>query len=130
MGVVECCYILFIFLNIFIKVSEDVFWLMGIDLEVELILSVKLDGDFIEGEIIVLVKKFFDIIWGIFEGIDIYFSLDGNKVFICVGCGCYMLLMLLVNDYFNFEDWEGEVEFELFCMDMKCFIDVISFLMV
>lgn len=129
-GVVECRYILLIFFNVFIKVSEDVFWFIGIDLEVELIFSVKLEGEFMEGEIIVFVKKLFDIICGIFEGIDIYFLLDGSKVFICVGWGCYMFFILFVNDYLNLEDWEGEVEFELLCSDLKCFIDVMSFLMV
>lgn len=122
-GVVERCYILLILFNVFIKVSEGVLWLIGIDLEVEFIFSVKLEGDFVEGEIMVLVKKLFDICCGLFEGIEINFLFDGNKVLIWVGCGCYMLFILFVSDYLNLEDWEGELEFEVFGVNLKCFID-------
>ncbi|HAW76169.1 MAG TPA: DNA polymerase III subunit beta, partial [Alteromonas australica] len=56
-GAVERRHTLPILSNILIKVSEDALWLTGTDLEVELISSAKLEGDFTEGEITVPAKK-------------------------------------------------------------------------
>ena len=70
-GAVERRHTLPILSNVLIKVSEDALWLTGTDLEVELISSVKLEGEFTEGEITVPAKKLFDIIRGISEGTDI-----------------------------------------------------------
>jgi len=64
-GAVERRHTLPILSNVLIKVSEDALWLTGTDLEVELISSVKLEGEFTEGEITVPAKKLFDIIRGI-----------------------------------------------------------------
>ena len=100
-GAVERRHTLPILSNILIKVSEDALWLTGTDLEVELISSAKLDGDFTEGEITVPAKKLFDIIRGISEGTDIHFSLDGNKALIRAGRGRYTLSTLSANDYPN-----------------------------
>ena len=128
-GAVERRHTLPILSNVLIKVSEDALWLTGTDLEVELISSVKLEGEFTEGEITVPAKKLFDIIRGISEGTDIHFSLDGSKALIRAGRGRYTLSTLSANDYPNLEDWEGEVEFELSCSDLKRLIDATSFSM-
>ncbi|MEW9797859.1 DNA polymerase III subunit beta [Alteromonas sp. CYL-A6] len=128
-GAVERRHTLPILSNVLIKVSEDALWLTGTDLEVELISSVKLEGDYTEGEITVPAKKLFDIIRGLSEGTHIDFSLDGNKALIRAGRGRYTLSTLSANDYPNLEDWEGEVEFELSCSDVKRLIDSTAFSM-
>ncbi|WP_421133028.1 DNA polymerase III subunit beta [Alteromonas sp. A079] len=128
-GAVERRHTLPILSNVLIKVSEGALWLTGTDLEVELISSVKLEGDFTEGEITVPAKKLFDIIRGIADGTDIHFSLDGNKALLRAGRGRYTLSTLSASDYPNLEDWEGEVEFELTCSDLKRLIDSTSFSM-
>jgi DNA polymerase-3 subunit beta len=128
-GAVERRHTLPILSNVLIKVSEDSLWLTGTDLEVELISSVKLEGDFTEGEITVPAKKLFDICRGISDGTEINFSLDGNKAVIRAGRGRYSLSTLSANDYPNLEDWEGEVEFEVSCSDLKRLIDSTHFSM-
>lgn len=128
-GAVERRHTLPILSNVLIKVSEDALWLTGTDLEVELISSVKLEGEFEEGEITVPAKKLLDIIKGLSGNVEIQFSVDGNKALIRAGRGRYTLSTLSANDYPNLEDWESDVEFELSCSDVKRLIDSTSFSM-
>ncbi|WP_100644150.1 DNA polymerase III subunit beta [Alteromonas facilis] len=128
-GAVERRHTLPILSNVLIKVSEGALWFTGTDLEVELISSVGLDGDFIEGETTVPAKKLLDICRGLNEGNDIIFEVDGNKAIIRSGRGRYSLSTLSANDYPNLEDWEGEVEFEITRSDLKQLIDSTAFSM-
>lgn len=128
-GAVERRHTLPILSNVLIKVSEGSLWLTGTDLEVELISSIKLEGEYAEGEITVPAKKLFDICRGLSEGAQINFSLDGNKALIKAGRGRYTLSTLSATDYPNLEDWEGEVEFEVSCSDLKRLIDSTHFSM-
>ncbi|RDV24779.1 DNA polymerase III subunit beta [Alteromonas aestuariivivens] len=128
-GAVERRHTLPILSNVLIKVSEGALWLTGTDLEVELIASVQLEGDFAEGEITVPAKKLFDICRGLSDGASIDFSVDGNKALIRAGRGRYTLSTLSASDYPNLEDWEGEVEFEVSCSDLKRLIDSSHFSM-
>ena len=128
-GAVERRHTLPILSNVLIKVSEGALWLTGTDLEVELISSVKLEGDFAEGEITVPAKKLFDICRGLSEGTEINFSLDGNKALIRAGRGRYTLSTLSASDYPNLEDWEGELEFEVSGANLKRLIDSVQFSM-
>lgn len=128
-GAVERRHTLPILSNVLIKVSEGALWLTGTDLEVELISSVKLEGDFAEGEITVPAKKLFDICRGLSEGTEINFSLDGNKALIRAGRGRYTLSTLSASDYPNLEDWEGELEFEVSGSNLKRLIDSVQFSM-
>ncbi len=128
-GAVERRHTLPILSNVLIKVSEDALWLTGTDLEVELISSIKLEGEYTEGEITVPAKKLFDIIRGLADGTTIDFTVDGSKALIRAGRGRYTLSTLSANDYPNLEDWEGEVEFEISCSDLKRLIDSTAFSM-
>ncbi|MDO6474417.1 DNA polymerase III subunit beta [Alteromonas sp. 1_MG-2023] len=128
-GAVERRHTLPILSNVLIKVSEDALWLTGTDLEVELIASTRLEGEYEEGEITVPAKKLFDICRGIADGTDIQFSLDGSKALIRAGRGRYTLSTLSASDYPNLEDWEGEVEFELSSADIKRLINSTHFSM-
>ena len=128
-GAVERRHTLPILSNVLIKVSESALWLTGTDLEVELIASTQLEGDFEEGEITVPAKKLFDIIRGIADGTAITFSLDGSKALIRAGRGRYTLSTLSASDYPNLEDWEGEVEFEVSASDIKRLINSTHFSM-
>ncbi|MFS1702305.1 DNA polymerase III subunit beta [Aestuariibacter sp. GS-14] len=128
-GAVERRHTLPILSNVLIKVSEGALWLTGTDLEVELISSVKLEGDFAEGEITVPAKKLFDICRGLSEGSEINFSLDGNKALLRAGRGRYTLSTLSASDYPNLEDWEGELEFEVSGANLKRLIDSVQFSM-
>ncbi|WP_026376037.1 DNA polymerase III subunit beta [Aestuariibacter salexigens] len=128
-GAVERRHTLPILSNVLIKVSEGALWLTGTDLEVELISSVSLEGDYQEGEITVPAKKLFDIVRGLSEQSDIIFEVDANKAVVRAGRGRYTLSTLSASDYPNLEDWEGEVEFELSRADLKRLIDSTHFSM-
>ena len=128
-GAVERRHTLPILSNVLIKVSEGALWLTGTDLEVELIASTQLEGEFEEGEITVPAKKLFDIIRGIADGTSITFTLDTSKALIRAGRGRYTLSTLSAGDYPNLEDWEGEVEFEVSSSDIKRLINSTHFSM-
>ena len=128
-GAVERRHTLPILSNVLIKVSEGALWLTGTDLEVELISSVKLEGEFVEGEITVPAKKLLDICRGMSDGTELHFAVDGTKAVIRAGRGRYALSTLSADDYPNLEDWEGETEFEISCADFKRLIDSTHFSM-
>lgn len=128
-GAVERRHTLPILANVLMKVSEGALWLTGTDLEVELISSVKLEGDFVEGEITIPAKKLLDISRGLSEGAELHFSIDGAKAILRSGRGRYVLSTLSAADYPNLEDWEGETEFEISCADFKHLIDSTQFSM-
>ncbi|UAA38802.1 DNA polymerase III subunit beta [Paraneptunicella aestuarii] len=128
-GAVERRHTLPILSNVLIKVDGDLLWLTGTDLEVELISSIKLNGEFEQGEITVPAKKLVDICRSLRDGVDIEFSVDGSKAVIKSGRSKYTLSTLSADDYPNLEDWEGEVEFELAQKDLKRLIDSTHFAM-
>lgn len=128
-GAVERRHTLPILSNVLIKVDGDLLWLTGTDLEVELISSIKLNGDFEQGEITVPAKKLVDICRSLRDGVDIEFFVDGSKAVIKSGRSKYTLSTLSADDYPNLEDWEGEVEFELAQKDLKRLIDSTHFAM-
>ena len=128
-GAVERRHTLPILSNVLIKVSENALWLTGTDLEVELISSTMLEGEFAEGEITVPAKKLVDIVKGFNEGSDIQFIVDANKAIIKSGRSKYILSTLSADDYPNLEDWQGEVEFEISQSELKKLIESTQFSM-
>lgn len=128
-GAVEKRHTLPILSNVLIKVSEDTLWLTGTDLEVELISSVKLEGDHSEGEVTVPARKLLDIVRGLKESSEVKFSLDSEKVILKSGRSRYTLSSLSAEDYPNLEDWEGNVEFEISQGNLKSLIERTHFSM-
>lgn len=128
-GAVERRHTLPILANVLIRVSANKLWLTGTDLEVELISSQELEGDFTEGEITVPAKKLVDICKSLRDESAVEFSVDGTKALIKSGRSRYTLSTLPAEDYPNLEDWEGEVEFEIAQKDLKRLIDSTHFAM-
>ena len=112
-GAVEKRHTLPILSNVLIKVENGSLWLTGTDLEVELISSTALGGDFVDGEVTVPARKLFDICRSLSSEASIEFTVDGNKVLVKSGRSRYTLSTLPADDYPNLEDWEGEIEFEI-----------------
>jgi DNA polymerase-3 subunit beta len=128
-GAVEKRSTLPILSNVLIKVSEGTLWLTGTDLEVELISSVKLEGEFSEGEITVPARKLLDIVRGLKDASEIKFTVDETKVLLKSGRSRYTLSMLSAKDYPNLDEWEGSVEFELSQKNLKRLIERTHFSM-
>ncbi len=128
-GAVERRHTLPILSNVLIRVSAEKLWLTGTDLEVELISSEDLDGDFVEGEITVPAKKLVDICRSLRDESKVQFSVEGTKAIIKSGRSRYTLSTLPAEDYPNLEDWDGEVEFEIAQKDLKRLIDSTHFAM-
>ena len=128
-GAVERRHTLPILSNVLIKVSDNALWLTGTDLEVELISSMQLEGEVVDGEITVPAKKLFDICRSLNDGSNVEFLLDGNKALIKSGRSKYSLATLPASDYPNLEDWQGEVEFEISQASLKRLIDSTHFAM-
>lgn len=119
-----------IFGNLLLQVVDGTLLLIGIDFEMEMVVRVVLVQLYELGVMIVLVCKFFDICCGLFEGVEIVVQLEGERMLVCFGCSRFLLFILLVVDFSNFDDWQSEVEFILLQVTMKCLIEVIQFFMV
>ena len=128
-GAVEKRHTLPILSNILMKVEEGKLWLTGTDLEVELISSVALNGDHIDGEITVPAKKLFDICRSLLPDTRIEFTVDKSKVVIKCGRSKYTLSSLPADDYPNLEDWQGEIEFEIPQKNLRSLIENTHFSM-
>lgn len=128
-GAVERRHTLPILSNILLKVDDGSLWLTGTDLEVELISSLSLEGEFVEGETTVPAKKLFDIVRSLRDDNVIEFSVSGNKAVIKSGRSKYSLSTLSADDFPNLEDWEGEIEFELAQATVKGLIENTHFSM-
>lgn len=128
-GAVERRHTLPILSNVLLKVSEDALWLTGTDLEVELISSVKLEGDFTNGEITVPAKKLFDICRSLKPDSQIEFSVEENKAVLKSGRSKYSLAVLSAEDFPNLEDWEGQIEFEITHQQVRSLIEDTHFSM-
>jgi len=128
-GAVERRHTLPILSNVLIRVSDQKLWLTGTDLEVELISSEMLEGDFVEGEITVPAKKLFDICRSLKDNSELQFVVDGPKAIIKSGRSRYTLSTLPAEEYPNLEEWDGEVEFEIAQKDLKRLIDSTHFAM-
>lgn len=128
-GAVERRHTLPILSNVLIKVEDGFLWLTGTDLEVELISSVKLEGDVEDGEVTVPAKKLFDICRSLSNEATVKFVNDGNKVVLKSGRSKYSLSTLPAEDYPNLEDWEGEIEFELSQKNLRSLIENTHFSM-
>lgn len=96
---------LLIFGNLFFQVVDGMFFLIGIDFEMEMVVCVMFFQLYESGVIIVLVWKFFDICCGLLEGVEIVVQLEGDWMLVCFGCSCFLLFMLFVVDFLNFDDW-------------------------
>lgn len=128
-GAVEKRHTLPILSNILMKVDEGKLWLTGTDLEVELISSVSLNGDYTEGEITVPAKKIFDICRSLLPDTRIDFTVDKSKVLLKCGRSKYTLASLPADDYPNLEDWQGEIEFEISQKNLRSLIEDTHFSM-
>ena len=128
-GAVEKRHTLPILSNVLMKVDEGKLWLTGTDLEVELISSIALSGDFENGEITVPAKKLFDICRSLSPETQIEFLVDKSKVLIRSGRSKYTLSSLPADDYPNLEDWKGEIEFEISQKNLRSLIENTHFSM-
>ncbi|MCC2607216.1 DNA polymerase III subunit beta [Planctobacterium marinum] len=128
-GAVEKRHTLPILSNVLIKVENGSLWLTGTDLEVELISSTALGGDFVDGEVTVPARKLFDICRSLSSEASIEFTVDGNKVLVKSGRSRYTLSTLPADDYPNLEDWEGEIEFEMSQKNLRSLIEKTHFSM-
>ncbi len=128
-GAVERRHTLPILSNILLKVEDGALWLTGTDLEVELISSIPLSGEFEDGEVTVPAKKFFDIVRSLKDDSEVVFSVSDTKAVLKSGRSRYSLSTLAAEDFPNLEDWEGEIEFEIDQRDLKHLIDSTHFSM-
>ncbi|WP_070970185.1 DNA polymerase III subunit beta [Vibrio sonorensis] len=115
--------------NLLIKVEEGQLSLTATDLEVELISSVQLEGDFEAGNITVPSRKFLDICRGLPDEAIITFVLEGDRVQVRSGRSRFSLSTLPANDFPNIEDWQSEVNIELTQGELRGLIEKTQFSM-
>ncbi|MBQ78391.1 MAG: DNA polymerase III subunit beta [Cellvibrionales bacterium] len=99
-GAVERRQTMPILANLLIRVSGDVLYITGTDLEVELSATItpitKADSD---GDITIPARKFVDICKSLPDGCDISFELDAGKAIVKSGRSRYSLVTLPATDF-------------------------------
>ena len=99
-GAVERRQTMPILANLLVRVSGDVLYITGTDLEVELSATItpiaKAESD---GDITVPARKFVDICKSLPDGCDIGFELDGGKAIVKSGRSRYTLATLPATDF-------------------------------
>jgi DNA polymerase-3 subunit beta len=128
-GVVERRQTLPILANVLIVVRDGQMSLTGTDLEVELVASVGLQGDFTEGEITVPARKLTDICKSLPDGSTVSFDVDNDKVVVRSGRSRFTLSTLSASDFPNVEDSPASYKFSMVQDHLKNLIDSTAFAM-
>jgi DNA polymerase-3 subunit beta len=98
-GVVERRQTLPILSNVLLSLQGEELFLTGTDLEVELIMRIKLEKDYGQGEVTVPARKLMDICRSLPEDASLRFELDGNKVSLKSGRSRFSLASLPAADF-------------------------------
>ncbi len=128
-GVVERRQTLPILANVLISVTDGRLSLTGTDLEVELLGSVALEGEYISGDVTVPARKLADICKSLSDGAVLDFSLDNGKAVIKSGRSRFSLATLPAVDFPLMETGASTIDFSLDQPSLKTLIDSAAFAM-
>lgn len=117
-----------ILFNVLIFVGLDGVSFVVIDFDIEIleVIEVMSDG---EGLFIVFVYILYDIVCKLFDGVDVILEMSGGDlcIFLKVGWFNFLLLFLLLGDFFVMLLEVFEYRFMVFGFDFVCLIDKIWF---
>lgn len=115
--------------NLLLQVNDGWLSLTGTDLEIEMVVRVKLALSHESGAITVPARKFLDICRGLPDGAEITVIQEGDRILVRSGRSRFSLSTLPVADYPNLDDWQSNVEFSLPQSTLKQLIEATQFSM-
>ena len=128
-GVVERRQTLPILANVLISVADGKLSLTGTDLEVELLGSVSLEGEYVSGEITVPARKLADICKSLPDGSVFDLALDGDKAIVKSGRSRFTLATLPAVDFPLMETGAAAIQVNVNQPSLKKLIDSAGFAM-
>lgn len=115
--------------NLLLQVSDGWLSLTGTDLEMEMVVRVKLTLSHESGATTVPARKFLDICRGLPDDAEITVILEDDRLLVRSGRSRFSLATLPVADYPNLDDWPSNVEFSLPQSTLKRLIEATQFSM-
>lgn len=115
--------------NLLLQVEAGKLSLTATDLEVELVASLVLDGDWEPGATTVPARKFLDICRGLPDSAQLKIELQGDRLLLRSGRSRYSLTTLPASDFPNIEDWQSDVELHLAQGQLRQLIESTQFSM-
>ncbi|MDO6582934.1 DNA polymerase III subunit beta [Photobacterium sp. 2_MG-2023] len=115
--------------NLLLQVDAGKLSLTATDLEVELVASLALDGDWEPGATTVPARKFLDICRGLPDSAQLKIELQGDRLLLRSGRSRYSLTTLPASDFPNIEDWQSDVELHLAQGQLRQLIESTQFSM-
>lgn len=115
--------------NLLLEVNDGLLSITATDLEIELIVSLALDGEFEAGRITVPSRKFLDICRALPDNAVITVILENERIIVKSGRSRFTLTTLPASDFPNIEDWQSNVEVSLTQADLRSLIEKTQFSM-
>ncbi|WP_225639218.1 DNA polymerase III subunit beta [Candidatus Profftia sp. (ex Adelges kitamiensis)] len=115
--------------NLLLRVKENYLFLIGSDLEIEIIARIPILQDYVMGAITVSTRKFVDICRGLPEGAEITVVLEGNRMLVYSERSKFYLATLPASHFPNVDDWQSEVELSLPQVTLRKLIESTQFSM-
>jgi DNA polymerase-3 subunit beta len=128
-GAVEKRQTLPVLANLLLKVEQGVLAITATDLEIEMSVNLKLEGEYLEGDITVPARKLVDICRSLSGDTPIDFLLEENRLKIKSGRNKFSLSTIAAQEFPNIEDSLFTTKFEISSQTIKNLIDKTQFAM-
>jgi len=128
-GAVEKRQTLPVLANLLLKIENDNLTITATDLEIEMSVKLKLDGEYLEGDITVPARKLVDICRSLNPINTISFSLTEGKLKIQSGRSRFTLTTIAAQEFPNIEDSVFTTRFEIASHKLKELLDKTQFAM-
>ncbi len=128
-GAVEKRQTLPVLANLLLKVEDGVLSITATDLEIEMSAKVKLDGEYLEGDITVPARKLVDICKSLSGTNPIQVTLDEGRLRLASGRSKFSLSTIAAQEFPNIEEAVFDLEFDIENSLLKGLFDKTQFAM-
>ena len=128
-GAVEKRQTLPVLANLLLKIENGELTITATDLEIEMSVKLKLDGEYLEGDITVPARKLVDICRSLNSNSVISFALSESKLKIQAGRSRFTLTTINAQEFPNIEDSFFTTRFEIESQALKGLFDKTQFAM-
>ena len=128
-GAVEKRQTLPVLANLLLKVENGILAVTATDLEIEMSVNIKLEGEYLDGDITVPARKLVDICRSLSGQKPIVFSLEENRLKIKSGRNKFSLSTIAAQEFPNIEDSLFTTKFEIASQTLKGLIEKTQFAM-
>ncbi|WP_196139791.1 DNA polymerase III subunit beta [Aliikangiella sp. G2MR2-5] len=128
-GAVEKRQTLPVLANVLIKIEEGLLSITATDLEIEMSAKIKLEGEYVEGDITVPARKLLEICKSLSDNELINFAQDEGKIKLSSGKSRFSLSTISAQEFPNIEEAVFNQKFEIEAGQLKSLFDKTQFAM-